>query len=244
MSVVSVPSGLLCVFKPTGWSSARVVSRVKYLLGGKVAVGHGGTLDPLAEGVLVLGIGRGTKLLTSYLKTSKAYIAVGCLGAEYDTQDSTGSVVEMIDSSHITDDQIESCLQKFRGETLQVPPMYSALKFQGKKLYQLARQGKVVERQPRPVHVYHLALRRHAVHLPQFSVEIECAGGYYVRTLISDLGKACGVCAYMTSLTRTKQGPFVLTDCLTQQDWNQDGIIAQIKINSQKVGLANNDQNN
>jgi tRNA pseudouridine(55) synthase len=141
---VTVPSGLLAVFKPRDWTSSDVVSKVKGILSKgmqrrcgntrfKIKVGHGGTLDPLAEGVLVLGIGEGTKLMGDYLAGSKGYQAVALLGAETDTLDNTGAITETVDSSSITENDLFLAMTPFRGDIMQVPPMYSALKRDGKK---------------------------------------------------------------------------------------------------------------
>jgi len=165
---VTVPSGLVAILKPKNWTSSDVVMKVKgVLLKGmqhrcngkfKLKIGHGGTLDPLAEGVLVLGVGEGTKLMSQYLEGSKGYQAVACLGAETDTLDCTGEVVERVDCSGIDTHTLDAALARFRGDIQQVPPMYSALKRDGKKLYELARAGIEVEREARNVSVYSLRL--------------------------------------------------------------------------------------
>lgn len=253
---VGIPSGLVAVYKPKGWTSSDVVSKfkgvlshhAKQLLGGKrckIKVGHGGTLDPLAEGVLVLGVGDGTKLMGEYLAGSKGYRAEALLGAETDTLDSEGTVTEVMPASHVTTDLIIQNLVQFRGDIMQKPPMYSALKVNGKKMYELARAGLEVEREERPVSVYHLELKMEGkdnqpLQLPHFGLELQCSGGFYVRSLISDLARACQTRAHMTTLLRTKQGPFVLEDCLTEtQGFTFENICRGILTSNKKAGIVN-----
>lgn len=199
-----------------------------------IKVGHGGTLDPLAEGVLVIGVGHGTKLLDSYLSGSKAYEAMAILGDETDTYDSTGKVTESVDYSSITNEMLEKALPLYRGDILQIPPMYSALKRDGKKLYELAREGIEVERKARPVSVYALELLHQyrgntrpvdlPIQIPIFGLHIECSGGFYVRSVIRDIARSCNGRAHMTDLLRTKQGVFTIADCLYENDWDFESI--------------------
>lgn len=248
LNTAQIPSGLVCVYKPRDWSSSDVVVKIRNIMqtgakamynlqrGCKIKVGHGGTLDPMAEGVLVIGIGEGTKLMGDYLAGSKMYRTVGRLGTEYDTMDCTGTVINTIDCSHITLEALETKLSTFRGNILQVPPMFSALKRNGTPMYELARDGIVVEREARPVTVYNLELAS-PKNLPYFGLNIECSGGFYVRSLISDLAKSCDGCAHMTGLIRVKQGPFELSDCLSQKDWNFDAIREHIHTCSKKANI-------
>jgi tRNA pseudouridine55 synthase len=247
-----VPSGLLALYKPPGFTSNDALGKLKRVLyqvireqtgeKPKLKVGHGGTLDPLAEGVLVVGIGKGTKQLQEYLSGPKSYRALALLGSETDTLDNTGTVTETAESSHVTREMLGQSLSQFRGDIQQVPPMYSALKKDGKKLYELARKGIEIERPPRAVTVYKLDLLSEwketgeSIKLPAFGLDISCGGGFYVRSCISDIGKACESRAHMTSLVRTKQGPFDLDDCLHLDDWNFDAICAHIIKCSSKLG--------
>jgi tRNA pseudouridine55 synthase len=188
-----------------------------------IKVGHGGTLDPMAEGVLVLGLGDGTKLLANYLSGSKGYQTVAMLGKSTDTLDITGAVLEERDCSHITRDQLESVLPNFRGEIKQMPPMYSALRKDGKRLYELARSGIEIERPLRDVTVHKLVMSGdHA--LPYFGLEIECGGGTYVRSLIDDICKETGGVGCMTELVRTKQAMFGVEHCLRKEDWTAENL--------------------
>ncbi|EWM28783.1 putative trna pseudouridine synthase 1 [Nannochloropsis gaditana] len=231
-------NGLVAIFKPRNWTSNDVVQKVRSLLEKearrragvkvKVKVGHGGTLDPMATGVLVLGVGRGCQDLNLYLKGSKAYRAVGLLGSEYDTMDATGTITETVDVSHVTPDSLEEALVSFRGCIMQRPPVYSALRRKGKRLYELARQGEDVETEPRAVQVDRLDLIHaedetgHRLEWPYFGLAIECQGGTYVRSLISDVARSVNARAHMTALTRTKHGPLSLDDCLPEEVWKND----------------------
>lgn len=248
--------GLLAVHKPQSRSSADIVSKIRYIITTglsektklprkkcKVKVGHGGTLDPMAEGVLILGIGEGTKLLQDYLSGSKNYNAIGQLGIETDTLDNTGNITEVVDWSHINRQMLNDSLEQFRGDIMQTPPMYSALRKDGKRLYELAREGKIIELEPRPVSVYSLELLEKNengidIHLPHFGLAISCSGGFYVRSVISDIAKSVQTRAHMTALLRTKQGPFDLNDCLHEEDWSYDKINEAIIRCSKKVGIS------
>lgn len=191
-----------------------------------IKIGHGGTLDPLAAGVLVIGVGGGTKMLSSYLTGSKGYRAVAKLGVATDSLDTEGKVVATADASHVTPELLREALPHFRGDIQQIPPMFSALRKNGTRLYDLARKGEVVEREPRNVTVYRLELvttsdQSEMGHSPEllvppegFVLDIECSGGFYVRTVIDDLAKKVNSLAHMTALLRTKQGVFTLRDCL------------------------------
>ncbi len=247
--VEALPSGLCAIYKPLGWSSNDAVQKIRSILEKeyrrenktrkhtKIKVGHGGTLDPLAEGVLVLGIGEGTKLMQSYLSGAKGYSAEGLLGQEMDTLDSTGKVTSIVDCSQITSAQISDALQPFRGSIMQKPPMFSALKRDGQTLYELARKGIEVDRELRPVTVYTLNMRSNSRELPYFGLDVDCSGGFYVRTLISDLAQSLGGVAHMTALVRTKQGAFALSDCLREEDWTFAKIRDHIIVSSHKANL-------
>lgn len=245
---MTIISGLLCIYKPPRWSSSQCVVKIRRLLEAetkkrgmrkKVKVGHGGTLDPMAEGVLVLGVGSGTKLLEKYLKGYKRYRATGLLGIETDTLDSTGKIIHTSSYDHVTNELINEHIGKnFRGHILQVPPMYSALNHEGKRLYELARAGIEVERAPRKVEVKELFLREENTSLPTFTLEMESSGGFYVRSLIRDLGLACNTHAHMTGLIRLKHGPFSIDDCLYENDWNLERIEQHIEICNRKLDVS------
>ena len=236
------PSGVVAVYKPIGWTSSDVVNKLKWIIINgekeklgitkdtkyktKTKIGHGGTLDPLAEGVLVIGVGKGTKQLQGYLSGDKGYRAVAVLGCEMDTQDCTGNVTETMDCSHLRHEDIKQHIDTFRGKIEQIPPMFSALKKDGKRLYDLARNGMEVERKARQVMVHDLEYLPRE--LPEFGLEVTCGGGVYIRTLIVDLARAVGGRAHMKNLLRTKQGIFTLEDCIHQDKWNYQEICGGI----------------
>ncbi|CAM9851583.1 unnamed protein product [Scytosiphon promiscuus] len=187
--------------------------------GPKVKVGHGGTLDPMATGVLVIGVGKGCRELGNFLKGSKGYRAEALLGHETNTQDAEGEATLHGEWEHVTGEAVDGALGQFVGDIMQVPPMFSALHKDGERLYELARKGITVEREARPVTVYSLRQTSPALTLPLLGLELESGGGFYVRTLIEDLARALGTRAHMTALERTKQGPFELEHALPQAEW-------------------------
>jgi len=240
--------GLFAVNKPLDWTSNDVVSYIRGILerdtrnrGGKttrvgsrrnksriVRVGHGGTLDPLATGVLVVGVGRGTKELQTYLKGSKKYFARGEFGFETETLDKGGNVTTTAPFDHITTESLLDVIPSFKGTLQQKPPIFSAIRVKGKRLYEQALDGKTsddIDIQPREVHVYNLELlNRQETHLPSFDLDIECGGGTYVRALVRDIAYELNSVATTTVLTRTKQGQFTLDDTLEKPDWSADNI--------------------
>ncbi len=205
--------GILCIDKPEGMTSFLCVAIVRRLLGEK-KVGHAGTLDPNATGVLPLLVGRGTKLLDHLPCHDKCYTATLRFGAVSDTLDVWGEVTET-GKPLPTLAAIEAALPTFRGEIMQVPPMTSALKQDGVRLYELARQGIEVERPARPVTIYELELLDYNEKEGLLTLRCHCSSGTYIRTLCDDLGRLLGCGAVMTALRRTMAAGFPLTDCLT-----------------------------
>lgn len=199
--------GVLVVDKPSGRTSFDVVRDVRNLLKIK-KVGHTGTLDPMATGVLPLCLGEATKIAGLLTESEKAYDAVIKLGAETDTLDAEGTLVSESPVPPLTPALLESVLEKFRGSYLQTPPMYSAVKIGGKRLYELARKGEEVERVARPVTVHSLELRD--FNATELTVSVACSKGFFVRTLAQELGRALGTGAHLKALRRTKSGPFSL----------------------------------
>jgi tRNA pseudouridine55 synthase len=199
--------GGLVIDKPTGISSAVAVEQVKRALGANRA-GHGGTLDPIATGVLPICLGTATKLAQYLLADDKAYEADLVLGVETDTLDRTGTVVTRTDPGGVTRDAIVAALVARTGEQDQVPPMFSAIKQGGVRLYHRARAGEEVERAPRRIRIDRLALVE--LELPRVRIEIACSKGTYVRSLVADLGRDLGVGAHMTELRRTRSGRFAI----------------------------------
>ena len=203
--------GLLLIDKPAGLTSHDVVNRVRRVTRLR-QVGHAGTLDPLATGVLVVCLGQATRLSEYLLGHDKAYHATIRLGLETNTYDASGEIL----ATHRVDldrAEVERALAQFVGEIQQVPPMYSALKRGGQKLYELARLGIEVEREARAVVIYSIALRRYQA--PDALIEVKCSAGTYIRSLAHDLGVALGTGGHLTELTRTASGPFTLDQALS-----------------------------
>lgn len=207
----TVPPGLLVVDKPAGMTSHDVVSRVRRIMGTR-KVGHAGTLDPMATGVLVLGLERATKLLGHLALDTKAYLATLRLGSATSTDDAEGEVLSSTDASGVTDAAVHSRITELTGELEQVPSAVSAVKVNGRRAYELARSGESVELAARPVTVSRfdvLALRR-TEETVEVDALVECSSGTYVRALARDLGEALGVGGHLGELRRTRVGPFGL----------------------------------
>lgn len=205
-------NGILIIDKPAGWTSHDVVAKLRGILHEK-RIGHAGTLDPMATGVLPVFVGRATRAVEFAAEREKEYIAGLRLGVVTDTQDVTGNTL----ATHpvdLTRAQVEQALAPFRGEIQQIPPMYSAIKRGGKKLYELARRGEEVERQPRPITIYELELLDQ-VSPAQYTLRVLCSKGTYVRTLCHDIGQALGCGGTLFSLRRTKSAGFTLAQAVT-----------------------------
>lgn len=200
--------GIINVYKEAGYTSHDVVAKLRGICKQK-KIGHTGTLDPDAVGVLPVCLGNGTRLCDMLTDHSKEYIAVFRLGVVTDTQDISGKILEK-NPVNVTKEEVESAVMAFLGESMQVPPMYSALKVNGKKLYELARQGKEVERPARPVTVYEIQILEECH--PEYTIRVSCSKGTYIRTLCHDIGQALGCGAVMQSLKRTKVGDFRVED--------------------------------
>ena len=205
-------NGILLVDKPVGMTSADVIRSLKKILAKKTKIGHLGTLDPFASGLLPVCIGSGTKIAQFLMAEKKGYTGTIRLGVQTDTQDVTGTVSRTAPVPEYSPDVLRELEHRFCGDILQTPPMYSAIKKNGVPLYKLAHQGLVVERQPRPAVIHHLSLEVQGQHTLGFSVS--CSKGTYVRTLAADLGTALGCGGHLLSLKRTAFGPFGLADSL------------------------------
>jgi tRNA pseudouridine55 synthase len=197
--------GVLLVDKAEGMTSHDVVALVRRSLGIK-KVGHCGTLDPIATGLLLITIGRGTKVQDLLMSEDKEYVGTLALGITTSTQDRQGAIIDQRPVPSFDENQIRAAFQKFRGDFYQLPPMVSAKKHGGVPLYKLARQGKVVEREPRLVHVYRYTVDRIA--LPEIDFSVICSKGFYVRTYVHDIGEVLGCGAHLKSLRRIKSGRF------------------------------------
>lgn len=210
--------GMLNLNKPPGMASFGVVGLVRRLTGVR-RVGHAGTLDPAAEGVLPICLGQATRVVEHLVESSKTYRAEVRLGAATDTYDATGRVTATGDASGVTEQQVEDALRGYRGRIEQLAPMYSALKHEGTPLYRLARAGQTVERKPRPVTIHRLELLEYAP--PLLRLEVECGRGAYIRTIAHDLGQDLGCGAHLAGLIRTKAGPFLLEDSLSLEGFRE-----------------------
>ena len=204
--------GVVNIKKEKGYTSHDVVAKLRGIVGQK-KIGHTGTLDPDATGVLPVCLGKATKLCDMLTDKSKTYETVLLLGKTTDTQDISGEVLKEGDVSHIDSDAVVKCIGEFVGDYLQVPPMYSALKVNGKKLYELARQGIEVERKARPVVIHEINILE--VELPRIRMEVHCSKGTYIRTLCHDIGEKLGCGACMEELIRTKVSRFEIADSFT-----------------------------
>lgn len=204
--------GILNVDKPPGSTSFQVVSLIRKLSGEK-RVGHAGTLDPMATGVLPVCVGKATRVIEFFSEMKKRYMAEVLLGIETDTYDTTGEAVRRADASGIGRDRLEAALEAFRGTIQQTPPMYSAVKHQGKPLYKLARQGIAVERKPRAAEIYSLELVEWRP--PVARLDILCGKGTYIRCIAHDLGQSLGCGAAMSSLVRTQYGCFTVGEAVS-----------------------------
>ncbi len=202
--------GILNVYKEPGFTSFDVVAKLRGILHQK-KIGHTGTLDPQAEGVLVICLGKATKLCDILPDHDKEYEATLLLGTTTDTEDTTGQILNQQEVS-VTEEQVQEAILSFLGTYEQVPPMYSAIKVNGQKLYELARQGKVIERQPRPVTLYRLEILD--VDLPRVVFRIQCSRGTYIRSLCRDIGKKLGCGGCMERLVRTKACGFQAVNSL------------------------------
>jgi len=213
-------NGILLIDKPQGWTSFDVIGKLRGVLHMK-RLGHAGTLDPMATGVLPVFVGYATKACGILPDDTKAYTAGFQLGKVSDTQDDTGEILETHDFAGITEEMLRDALSGMTGEVDQIPPMYSAVKVDGKKLYELARQGKTVERTARCVRIDALELTQFDPAAGEGVLSVTCGSGTYVRTILHDLGQALGCGAVMTSLRRTVSNGFSIDRCITLETAQQ-----------------------
>jgi tRNA pseudouridine55 synthase len=214
--------GILPVFKPTNYTSHDVVAKLRRILGLK-RIGHTGTLDPLVTGVLPICLGRATRVAEYVQDLPKEYEAQLTIGFSTDTEDISGNIIEKIDPQRliVDDKKIQNALEKHTGKISQIPPMYSAVKVNGQKLYQLARAGVMIERPSRMVEIYRLEFLQRTVNdegYPVISFRVLCSKGTYIRTLCADIGKSLGFPAVMSNLVRTSSGGFSLAEAVHLED--------------------------
>ena len=206
-------NGIVIVDKPQGWTSQDVTARLRRVFNTR-RIGHGGTLDPMATGVLPVFVGRATRGVEFFEHAEKVYETVLKPGITTDTEDITGTILTEQDA-FVTGEMLEEVLSKFRGEILQVPPMYSALKVNGQKLYDLARKGKEVERQPRPITIHELTLL--GMEAEGIRLRVRCSKGTYIRTLCKDIGEALGCGGCMAALRRVAAGEYTQEEAVPLQ---------------------------
>lgn len=212
-------NGILCVNKPAGFTSFDVVAKLRGILRER-RLGHGGTLDPMATGVLPVFVGTATKACDIMPDNTKSYRAGFRLGETTDTQDVTGEVLTRSDTA-VAEIALRAVIPGFIGDIMQLPPMYSAVQVNGQRLYDLARKGVEVEREPRPITVYGIDLVSYDAASREGVLDISCGKGTYIRTIISDIGERLGCGGVMTSLVRTSSGGFTLGDCFTFEQIQQ-----------------------
>jgi tRNA pseudouridine55 synthase len=211
ITVSSSPSGMLTVYKPSGISSARVVALIKKILY-PAKVGHCGTLDPRAEGVLMVCFGAATRMSAAIMDLPKTYYGVMRLGMTTDTGDLDGSIKSLIKPDHQSLEAMHNLCAQFTGAIQQIPPMYSAIKIKGRKMYELARQGITVERQPRTIHIYKLSIE--SINGSEITFRCSCSKGTYIRTLVEDMGRVLGCGAVLVSLVREEVGNYQVKDAI------------------------------
>ena len=207
-------NGIVIVDKPQEWTSQDVTARLRRVFQTR-RIGHGGTLDPMATGVLPVFVGRATRGVEFFEHAEKTYETVLRLGLTTDTEDTSGNVLTEQEAS-VTESELEAVLEKFRGEILQVPPMYSALKINGQKLVDLARKGKTVERQPRPITIHELTLLECTGNRAR--LRVRCSKGTYIRTLCKDIGEALGCGGCMQELRRVQAGEYTIAEAVPLQE--------------------------
>ena len=222
--------GIINVYKEKGFTSHDVVAKLRGIVGQK-KIGHTGTLDPDATGVLPVCLGKATKLCDLLTDKNKTYEAVLRLGKTTDTQDITGEVLEEKSTEALTEEKVREAIEGFIGDYEQIPPMYSALKVNGKKLYELAREGKVIERKARPVKILDIQILE--IDLPKVRMEVSCSKGTYIRTLCHDIGEKLGCGGCMESLIRTRVSTFRIEDAKTLDEietLKQEGKLAELLV--------------
>lgn len=239
-------SGILNIYKPAGPTSHDIVNKIRKIIprsktygtpsrrgrgGAAIKVGHAGTLDPFAEGVLIILIGKATKLQSKFMGMDKIYVTTLRLGAISDTYDKTGKIQKLNHESRIMNHEIKKVLKTFIGEIEQVPPVYSAIKIKGKKAYELARRGIKPKLKARKVEIYNIKILKYK--WPRLDIEVKCGKGTYIRSLANDIGQKLGCGAYLEKLVRTEIGDFniknsVKLDKLNSRNWTKKIIPANI----------------
>ncbi len=238
-------AGIVIIDKEKSWTSQNVVSKVKRILQVKKA-GHIGTLDPLATGVLPVLLGEATKLSQYLVEHDKTYVATLQLGQKRDTGDEEGSVIQTCEVENLEEKRVELVLKTFEGKQKQIPPQYSAIKVNGKKLYEYAREGKSVEVLARDIEIYKMKLANINVQEKQIVFEVSCSKGTYIRVLCEDIAEKLGTCGYMKNLQRVAVDQFSLENAVKLEDLSEEDIISvedlyknnpKIELNERKLEL-------
>jgi len=214
--------GIIIIDKPQGLTSHDVVIRIRQKLKRR-KVGHGGTLDPIATGVLIMLVGSATKLFNKFSNMDKEYIATLTLGKATDTGDLQGKIIKELPYSHIDEEQIRDVFRQFKGEIEQIPPMMSAIKHKGRRLYELARKGIYVERAPRRLKIYSLELKN--FNPPEVKFYLKCSKGTYVRKLAEDIAERLSCCAYISQIIRVAVGDFRLEQAVKLEEVDENHIL-------------------
>lgn len=225
-------SGMIPLDKPAGITSFKAAHKIKKILNVK-KTGHCGTLDPSATGLLLILVGKATKLQDRFMKKDKVYRSSFLLGTVTDTGDTDGNVIENKDFSFVTEDNIKKALEHFKGQIKQIPPMYSALKYKGKKLYELARKGIEVERKPRTINIHSIELLSYKDGIAD--IRIECSSGTYIRSLAQDIGEVLGCGATVCALRREKIDSFNVDDALKPEELENIEKIMEKLIDYEKL---------
>ena len=239
--VKSDQSGFIVVDKEPGWTSHDVVARARKKLNTR-KVGHSGTLDPPATGILILGVGRATRLLKFITDLPKRYTATMVLGTETTTLDAEGEITNVQSDIGVSLENLQQVATQFVGAILQTPPMVSAVKVDGKRLYEIAREGREIERKPRSVHVHHISIE-HTSEKDIYKIHVTCGSGTYIRSLVSDIAQAAGTIAHVGSLRRNSIGSFNDSDANTIEEIEvirmESGLrdYSQIVVNEEDAAL-------
>ena len=216
-------NGILNIYKPSGWTSHDVVLRLRRLMGLR-KIGHAGTLDPSATGVLPVLLGKGTKIAEHLVGWEKEYVAVLRLGQSTDTQDATGTVLSEASTDGVSEEQIRSAVKEFQGDIQQIPPMYSAVKVNGQPLYKAARRGETVQRSPRIVTIYRIEVL--TIRGRDIDLRVMCSKGTYIRTLCADIGERLQVGGHLLCLERSRVGPLHVKDSLDLEDVTNESVFS------------------
>lgn len=213
------------LYKPVRWTSFDVVKKIRGITHEK-KVGHGGTLDPFAEGVLIIGTGKDTKVLSDITDKRKSYLATLTLGKTTNTLDVEGKVTEQIPITNLTSDTVRIILSGFKGKQKQIPPMFSAKKVKGVRLYKLARKNKTIEREPRQINIYNIDFV--SLDNDTLTFSVACSKGTYVRVLGKDIAEALGTVGYLTKLVRTNVGEYTVSDSVTIEQFEKRWIPTEV----------------